>query len=90
MNKPKDWVFSDPRLQKLEQDYAAYKKEDFEVWSILFERQIVNLPKAASKAYLEGIKEINFTADKIADFEDVNRRLAKYHRLANPSGSGFD
>jgi phenylalanine-4-hydroxylase len=76
MNKPKDWVFSDPRLQKLEQDYAAYKKEDFEVWRILFERQIVNLPKAASKAYLEGIKEINFSADKIADFEDVNRRLA--------------
>ncbi|EOZ95449.1 Phenylalanine-4-hydroxylase [Indibacter alkaliphilus LW1] len=77
MNKPKDWVFSDPRLQNLEQDYNAYTEEDFKVWKILYERQIVNLPKAASIAYLEGIKEIGFSADKIADFDDVNKRLAK-------------
>jgi phenylalanine-4-hydroxylase len=76
-NKPKDWVFSDPRLKEMRQDYAAYKDEDFKVWKVLFERQIVNLPKAASKAYLDGIKEINFTADRIADFEDVNIRLAE-------------
>lgn len=76
-NKPKDWVFSDPRLKEMRQDYDAYTEEDFKVWKILFERQIVNLPKAASKAYLEGIKEINFTADRIADFADVNKRLVK-------------
>lgn len=76
-NKPKDWVFSDPRLKEMKQDYGAYSEEDFKVWKILFDRQIVNLPKAASKAYLEGIKEINFSADRIADFEDVNRRLSK-------------
>jgi phenylalanine-4-hydroxylase len=75
-NKPKDWVFSDPRLEVMKQDYAAYSEEDFKVWKLLFERQIVNLPKSASKAYLDGIKEINFTADRIADFEDVNKRLA--------------
>ena len=75
-NKPKDWVFSDPRLQEMRQDYAAYTDEDFKVWKILFDRQIVNLPEAASEAYLKGIKEIGFTSDKIADFEDVNRRLA--------------
>ncbi len=75
-NKPKDWVFTDPRLKQMKQDYAAYTEEDFEVWKILFERQIVNLPKAASKAYLDGIQEIDFSADRIADFEDVNKRLA--------------
>jgi phenylalanine-4-hydroxylase len=75
--KPKDWVFEDPRFKPMKQDYAAYGEEDFKVWKILFERQIVNLPKAASKAYLEGIKEINFTSDRIADFADVNARLAK-------------
>lgn len=75
MNKLKDWVFTDPRLQELRQDYAAYTEEDFKVWKILFDRQIVNLPGAASEAYLKGIKEIGFTADKIADFEDVNKRL---------------
>lgn len=75
-NKPKDWVFTDPRLKQMKQDYAAYTEEDFKVWKILFERQIVNLPKAASKAYLDGIQEIDFSADRIADFEDVNKRLA--------------
>jgi phenylalanine-4-hydroxylase len=75
-NKPKNWVFTDPRLEQMKQDYAAYTEEDFKVWKILFERQIVNLPKAASKAYLDGIKEIDFSADRIADFEDVNNRLA--------------
>ncbi len=75
--KPKDWVFKDPRLKYMQQDYAAYGEEDFKVWKILFERQIVNLPKAASKAYLDGIKEINFSSDRIADFADVNGRLAK-------------
>lgn len=75
-SKPKDWVFTDPRLQQMKQDYAAYTAEDFNVWKILFERQIVNLPKAASAAYLKGIQEVDFRADKIADFEDVNNKLA--------------
>ncbi|MCH7401945.1 phenylalanine 4-monooxygenase [Belliella kenyensis] len=77
INKAKDWVFSDPRLKQMTQDYAAYTEEDFKVWKILFDRQIVNLPKAASKAYLDGIKEIGFASDKIANFEDVNSRLAE-------------
>jgi phenylalanine-4-hydroxylase len=75
--KPKDWVFNDPRLKNMQQDYDAYTEEDFEVWKILYERQIVNLPKAASKAYLDGMKEINFTADKIANFSEANEILAK-------------
>lgn len=75
--KTQDWVFKDPRLKNMEQDYSAYTEEDFQVWKILYERQIVNLPKAASIAYLDGIKEINFTADKIANFEEANEILAK-------------
>jgi phenylalanine-4-hydroxylase len=77
MKENAEWIFRDPRWKPLEQDYAAYTKEDFEVWRILFERQIVNLPEAASKAYLDGIKEINFTADKIANFEETNQILSK-------------
>ncbi|EIM73436.1 phenylalanine 4-hydroxylase [Nitritalea halalkaliphila LW7] len=75
--RPKEWVFSDPRLKDLQQDYDAYTEEDFQVWKILFERQIVNLPKAASQAYLDGIKQVNFTADRIADFREVNKKLAE-------------
>ena len=74
-DKPKDWVFSDPRLQDLKQDYEAYTEEDFKVWKILYERQMPNLPKAASQAYLDGVKIVNFTADKIANFEDLNQIL---------------
>lgn len=75
--KPKNWVFTDPRLQKLKQDYTAYTEEDFKVWKILFERQMPNLPKAASKAYLEGVKAVKFSADRIANFGELNQVLAK-------------
>ncbi|GAB3646267.1 hypothetical protein GCM10028791_06090 [Echinicola sediminis] len=76
-DKSADWVFKDPRLKEMQQDYKAYTKEDFEVWKILYERQIVNLPKAASRAYLEGIKEINFSPERIANFQEVNEILAQ-------------
>ena len=75
--KPKDWVFSDPRLEDLKQDYEAYTEEDFKVWKILFERQMPNLPLAASKAYLEGVEKVGFTADRIANFEELNGILSK-------------
>ncbi|NVK48440.1 MAG: phenylalanine 4-monooxygenase [Cyclobacteriaceae bacterium] len=76
-DKPKDWVFSDPRLQDLKQDYVAYTPEDFKVWKILFERQMPNLPEAASQAYLDGVKTVKFTADRIANFEELNEILAE-------------
>lgn len=76
-NKPVDWVFQDPRLKEMHQDYDAYQEEDFAVWKILYERQIVNLPKAASQAYLDGIREIKFGADRIANFAEVNEILSR-------------
>lgn len=76
MEEVKDFL-SDKRLNKLEQDYSAYTEEDFKVWKILFERQYVNLPGAASRAYLEGLEKIGFHADKIADFKQANKRLNK-------------
>lgn len=75
--KETDDIFSDPRLKNLKQDYSAYTEEDFRVWKILFDRQYRNLPGAASTAFIEGLKTIGFTADKVADFEDANKRLAE-------------
>jgi phenylalanine-4-hydroxylase len=60
------------------QQYDKYTAEDHQVWQILFERQIVNLPDAASEEFLEGIKRINFTSDHIPDFTEVNKILRKY------------
>jgi phenylalanine-4-hydroxylase len=76
-DKPKDWVFTDPRLKELKQDYAAYSEEDFKVWRILFDRQMPNLPKAAFQAYLEGVEKVRFNADRIANFEELNEILSK-------------
>jgi len=61
----------------MKQEYDKYTAEDFQVWKTLYERQIVNLPKAASQAYLGGLKQINFTADKIPNFDDTNEILKK-------------
>ncbi len=77
-DKPKDWVFADPRLKQLRQEYGAYTDEDFKVWKILFERQMPNLPQAASQAYLDGVDVVKFTSDKIADFEELNSILAEH------------
>jgi phenylalanine-4-hydroxylase len=59
----------------MKQEYDKYTAEDQEVWRILFNRQIKKLPGAATAEYLEGIKRIDFTADRIPDFTEVNRIL---------------
>jgi len=60
----------------LRQEYGAYTDEDRAVWRTLFERQMAQLPEVASGEYLEGIRAIGFTADKIPDFREVNAVLA--------------
>ena len=61
----------------MRQEYNKYTEEDFKVWKLLYERQIVNLPNAASQAYLDGLKKINFTADKIPNFVETNNVLTQ-------------
>ena len=59
------------------QDYDAYTEEDFKVWQLLYERQIANLPRAASREYLEGLKRIHFHSGQIPDFRKTNIFLAE-------------
>lgn len=59
----------------MQQKYEQYTEEDFQVWKILFDRQMENLPGRATNEFLEGIKRINFTADKIPDFSETNPLL---------------
>jgi phenylalanine-4-hydroxylase len=61
----------------MKQDYSAYTKDDFEVWEILFNRQIKQLKLIASKAYLEGIKKVDFHSDKIPNYLKTNALLQK-------------
>jgi phenylalanine-4-hydroxylase len=62
-------------FSNMRQEYEKYTAEDFEVWRILYERQIQNLPGAATEEYLEGLKRIRFTADRIPNFEETNAIL---------------
>ncbi|TRX62053.1 phenylalanine 4-monooxygenase [Fulvivirga sp. M361] len=64
-----------PTLKDMKQVYDAYTEEDHEVWKILFNRQIVNLPEAATEEYMIGLEKINFTADRIPNFTETNKIL---------------
>ena len=65
-------------LPLMTQEYEKYTAEDFAVWKILFDRQIAQLPGMATDEYLEGIKRVEFTADRIPRFEEVSALLARY------------
>ncbi len=57
------------------QEYSTYTPEDFVVWEILFNRQMEQLKPIASLAYLEGIKKVKFSADKIPNYLEINTLL---------------
>jgi phenylalanine-4-hydroxylase len=59
----------------MNQNYESYTSEDFEVWEILFERQMAQLPPMATRDYLEGLEKIRFSANEIPDFNKVNPLL---------------
>ena len=58
-----------------QQIYSNYTKQDFEVWKTLFNRQLELLKPIVSVEYLNALRVINFTQDKIPDFEEVNAIL---------------
>ncbi len=61
----------------MRQEYDFYKEEDFQVWKILFERQVANLSDKASPIYLECLgrmKEVMY-AERIPRFEELDRTL---------------
>ncbi|MFN8347821.1 MAG: phenylalanine 4-monooxygenase [Spirosomataceae bacterium] len=60
----------------MKQSYQDYTAADRAVWRLLYERQMVQLPAIASRAYLEGIEKIGFAADHIPHFEkETNPKL---------------
>jgi phenylalanine-4-hydroxylase len=59
------------------QEYAAYTPDDFEVWKILFDRQLKQLQLLASRTFLDGLKKINFASEKIPNYSETNEILSK-------------
>lgn len=61
----------------MRQIYSNYNKEDFEVWKILFDRQMEQFPTHASKAYLEGLEIAGFETGVIPNFTETNQILTQ-------------
>ncbi|MEO1254559.1 MAG: phenylalanine 4-monooxygenase [Bacteroidota bacterium] len=59
----------------MRQIYQNYNDEDFEVWKILFDRQMKQFPTHASKAYIEGLGIANYETGLIPNFEETNQIL---------------
>ena len=56
----------------MKQIYGSYNDEDFQVWKLLYDRQIQNLPTAATKAYMAGLEKVDFVPEKIPVFKETN------------------
>lgn len=62
-------------IKPSEQIYSNYTEEDFEVWKILFDRQLKNLEGYVSHDFLEALEQVNFRPERIPDFQEVNAIL---------------
>lgn len=59
----------------MRQIYENYTEEDFEVWKILFDRQMGQYPTHASAAFLEGLDIAKFKDGRIPNFKETNQIL---------------
>ncbi|MGK7392308.1 MAG: phenylalanine 4-monooxygenase [Candidatus Cyclobacteriaceae bacterium M2_1C_046] len=64
-------------LQDGRQVHENYTDEDHLVWRLLFDRQMEQLKKVASAAYLQGLEDIGFTNKQVPNYEDVNKILGE-------------
>ena len=65
-----------PPAVAVDQNYARYTAADRWVWQTLFERQMQVLPTVAARRFVDGLPTVDFRADKIPDFAQVNPLLA--------------
>ncbi len=61
----------------IDQGWAAYTPAQHAVWRTLFERQTRVLPGLACDAYVEGMRKLPMSADRIPDFEELSETLMK-------------
>jgi phenylalanine-4-hydroxylase len=63
----------------MKQEFNKYTTEDFEVWQLLFNRQIVNLEGKVHQYYFDYIEELKGVLNEksIPRFDDLNQELMK-------------
>tara|TARA_B100000989_G_scaffold119279_1_gene87808 strand:- start:595 stop:1326 length:732 start_codon:yes stop_codon:yes gene_type:complete len=57
------------------QIYKNYTGEDFKVWKILFNKRLENLQGIVAEEFLIALKDLNFRAEKIPNFNEINKTL---------------
>lgn len=61
----------------IDQGWAAYTPAQHAVWKTLFERQTQLLPGLACRDYVEGMRKLPMSADRIPNFEELSETLYK-------------
>ena len=54
------------------QIYKNYTREDYKVWKILFNKRLENLQGKVAEEFLVALKDLNFKAEKIPNFVEIN------------------
>ena len=57
------------------QIYKNYTSEDYKVWKILFNKRLENLQGIVAEEFLVALKDLNFRAEKIPNFVEINNIL---------------
>ena len=65
-------------MKPSKQIYANYTPEDFEVWKLLYNRQIDFIKNKVAPEFLESLDTVGFSPDRIPNFEVVNTTLSRY------------
>ncbi len=76
-------------LPTLTQDWKAYSAEQHEVWSILFDRRMVDLRTTASQVFLRGMDVIGLEREGVPNLSEVNRRLGRVTGWSAVAVAGF-
>ena len=57
------------------QIYENYTREDYRVWEILFNKRLENLQGIVAEEFLVALNDLNFKAEKIPNFVEINNIL---------------
>lgn len=61
----------------INQDYHKYKKDHHATWKFLYERQSKLLEGRACNAYMDALKHLDFSHERIPNFDDFSDKLMK-------------
>ncbi len=65
----------DPYQFFITQDNSKYTQENQDVWREMFTERMRTLDQQASDVFLDGLRAIGLTADRVPKVSDINRRL---------------